>query len=669
MLKKVVFLTMLVLMGGGSVHADLPVTEGLIVDLRAEALADLADGEAVTLWPDAATEDAVDGSLMAVEGIQVPEYQSAAMYGRPVVRFNGAQFLNSAMFDRPDPSAGVTLMLVTTGDKTGAAHERLAHFGANPAPGGVSIAADISTNPGSSNGANGSGFRLNNGWALIGGPNPLTPNFHVGTWAASQGTLMGDLIYYLDGEQMTLGHNQPSRTVTFPDVNNVFALGNGWGPNGVYGGDYVTADVAVALVYNRVLEDAEIKELSEYLRLAYLAHDFAANPSPAVGTLLTETSVNLLWEPGEAAVSHNVYLGKDSASLPLLTEAMEPNVPVADLETGTTYYWRVDAVKADGTVTPSEVWSFSVAPSTAYAPVPADGSVNVTLDQLLSFTPGIGSLLHYVHFGTDADAVANAMNLIPQADPNLVPPALEPGTTYYWRVDEMSALGGTIPGAVWSFTTVPAITGEDGTLVGWWTMDENDSASVSVLDMSGQGNHGAISGDIAWVEGITGSAVEVGLSTTIATPGPGIVSNTVTLCGWFKPTIDHGRAGLIFMRAGGATSGVNLMNTNQLGYHWMDASDTWQYESGLALNKDEWNFAAMVVTPDDVTFYLNDVADANQVVRSNPPATFDSTVMLGWDTIGAGRRFVGAMDDLRFYNKALSVDEIAALIAVGTKED
>jgi hypothetical protein len=110
----------------------------------------------------------------------------------------------------------------------------------------------------------------------------------------------------------------------------------------------------------------------------------AFSPSPASGTANLEANkVVLSWSAGVDAVQHNVYLGTD----PNLVAAADASVfqgtvdtasftPVVDWES--VYYWRVDEVAADGTVTPGLVWSFSTRAAVATSPadweVVADGA-------------------------------------------------------------------------------------------------------------------------------------------------------------------------------------------------------------------------------------------------------------------------------------------------------
>ena len=70
--------------------------------------------------------------------------------------------------------------------------------------------------------------------------------------------------------------------------------------------------------------------------------------------------LNLRWREGFDAQGYTVYMGTDSSldgadGHYVEAEAWQPG----DLRYGHTYYWRVDATTADGSVAPGDVWSFT----------------------------------------------------------------------------------------------------------------------------------------------------------------------------------------------------------------------------------------------------------------------------------------------------------------------
>ena len=217
-------------------------------------------------------------------------------------------------------------------------------------------------------------------------------------------------------------------------------------------------------------------------------------------------------------------------------------------------------------------------PTTAYAPVPVDGDAFVLPGQTLTWESGIGAMAHTVYFGTEANAVADDTGGLIQVAQSYKPTALESDTTYYWRVDEFT-LAGDIKGPVWSFKTIGEIPVQDDSLLGWWNMDQ--VGTVSILDMSGHSNHGTIQGKVEWVDGVADAAAVLSADDLITIPPLDVTIDTLTMTGWIKPARVHGRTGIIFMRAGTLTTGINLMANNQLGYHWLDVAESWQYESGL----------------------------------------------------------------------------------------
>jgi hypothetical protein len=87
-------------------------------------------------------------------------------------------------------------------------------------------------------------------------------------------------------------------------------------------------------------------------------------------------------------------------------------------------------------------------------PVPADGAMEVS-NPLFSWSPGSTAVLHNVYVGTDPNLGPENLVLSRTSMTSYYHlPGLTWGTTYYWRVDEIDAVGVTYAGSVWSFTTL-----------------------------------------------------------------------------------------------------------------------------------------------------------------------------------------------------------------------
>ncbi len=96
----------------------------------------------------------------------------------------------------------------------------------------------------------------------------------------------------------------------------------------------------------------------------------------------------------------------------------------------------------------SEVRFFYV-PVQARAPQPATAATGVSLDATLDWRPGREATSHKLAFGTDPNALTTTKAL---TDHGYVPDALNFGTKYFWKVDEVGKTV-TYPGEIWNFST------------------------------------------------------------------------------------------------------------------------------------------------------------------------------------------------------------------------
>jgi len=198
----------------------------------------------------------------------------------------------------------------------------------------------------------------------------------------------------------------------------------------------------------------------------------AHSPAPADGTIYNETWVVLGWTPGGTAASHDVYFGEVFADVNSgAASVFRGNQPTAQvfiglgmpgdpypggLVPGTTYYWRIDEVEANGTTKhKGTIWSFFIPPRNAYNPSPYDGANFVATDAKLSWSAGLGAKLQTLYFGrnfADVNSGAPSANKGPRPAMTYDPGPLTAETTYYWRVDSFDGAA-LRTGEVWSFTT------------------------------------------------------------------------------------------------------------------------------------------------------------------------------------------------------------------------
>ena len=221
-------------------------------------------------------------------------------------------------------------------------------------------------------------------------------------------------------------------------------------------------------IYDRPMSQEEIQAI-----MVVEPWPYAWGPTPTDGALHTDTWANISWVPGAFAVSHDVYFGDNFDDVNAGAESTFVGNQTATflvagfpgfaypegLVPGTRYYWRIDEVDDTNPDSPwkGDVWNFLVPPKIAYEPIPADGAKFIDPGEAVSWTAGFGAKLHTVYFGDNFDDVNNASGGLPQGPTTYTPSLLEPGKTYYWRVDEFDAAA-TYKGDVWSFT----VAGEGG---------------------------------------------------------------------------------------------------------------------------------------------------------------------------------------------------------------
>ncbi len=159
----------------------------------------------------------------------------------------------------------------------------------------------------------------------------------------------------------------------------------------------------------------------------------------------------------------------------------------------------------------------------ALGPTPEDGAFTPGVSQLV-WKPGDFAVKHDVYMGTSLDVVTNATTAtadvyLGRQDPNsYVVSNLTPGTTYYWRIDEVNDNhpDKLWKGDVWSYTVVP--------LTAWAPKPATGAECVPV------------DADLAWSAGTTAARHEVYFGTDATAVGAATTTNKLGVYKGIKVT-------------------------------------------------------------------------------------------------------------------------------------
>jgi len=400
----------------------------------------------------------------------------------------------------------------------------------------------------------------------------------------------------------------------------------------------------------------------------------ASNPNPPDGATGWASPL-LEWTPGITAAFHDVYLGTTPTLGSANFKARQPGpMPMyfhaAGFSPGTTYYWRVDEVEADGvTKHIGDVWSFTSAPLIAYNPNPADGQQWVDINADLSWSAGSTAIMHDVYLGTNqANVTAGTGDTFKanQAATTYDPGTLKPGTAYYWRIDEIEADGTTKhTGPVWRFKTRPEMLIRNPNLVGWWKLD--DEGTGTVIDYSGYGRDGTIHGNPQWVAGVYNEGLEFDGDDYVTIDGyKGVTgTNPFSITAWVRKEGPTGGDSEIV--GWGSTGGGNRceFRFNEGNNRVRIECGNGNVQIGTALTTGEWQHVAVTlrensVYSDGANFYLD--GELTNYGSTDPDPihpTSDFDVIMGQRYNQSNDRWlIGALDDVRIYDIELTQEQV-----------
>ncbi len=186
----------------------------------------------------------------------------------------------------------------------------------------------------------------------------------------------------------------------------------------------------------------------------------------------------------------------------------------------------------------------------------------------------------------------------------------------------------------------------------------------NTIDHSKYENHGEMKGDPKHVDGKFGKALEFnGTTDWIEIPHDDIltVSKDVTVMAWIHTERHTGPGG---ERWQGIVAKGN--NPRSYSFYTESPSECLHFSVGgsgsvcngkVALN--EWQHVTAQVDGNTHRYWINGEMAGEFGGKNAPPGKADtSVVFIGTTGEGAGRRFIGLIDEVRVWNRALTEDEV-----------
>ncbi len=195
------------------------------------------------------------------------------------------------------------------------------------------------------------------------------------------------------------------------------------GMSGPQNGRYWPGALDDVRLYDRALSAEEVKQTTR----VDLAQAWEPQPANREETAIWTA---LSWQAGDGAAEHDVYLGTDAAAVAAadasdttgiyLGRQAETMVIPEGLGWTTTYYWRVDEVAEDGTITKGLIWSFTTTDEIVLydevTPFPYDTSadpflseISLDLDPAQDWTGGCGSGIGAIAISYDGQAAPGSV--------------------------------------------------------------------------------------------------------------------------------------------------------------------------------------------------------------------------------------------------------------------
>ena len=210
----------------------------------------------------------------------------------------------------------------------------------------------------------------------------------------------------------------------------------------------------------------------------------------------------------------------------------------------------------------------------------------------------------------------------------------------------------------------PGMCDDDPSLMGWWTFDGH------ALDTSGNERHGTINGNPGFGPGVFGQALELDGDDYVIIDGyKGTEDRSAfSITAWVKTTNGDNRTIVCWGSSGGGNrSELRILNDI---IRWNTGNGN--IEANTSPTDGEWHHIAVTladntaIASDGIKIYVDGVDDTITSSDSSSWAVISGEDFgIGIRVTHSDRYFIGSIDDVRFYDKVLTAEEVLQTMESG----
>ncbi|MFH1893474.1 MAG: LamG-like jellyroll fold domain-containing protein [Candidatus Zixiibacteriota bacterium] len=408
---------------------------------------------------------------------------------------------------------------------------------------------------------------------------------------------------------------------------------------------------------------------------------WVSDPRPSISSLVsaasqTETAVQLIWNSCSDADflryrvfrGNDINVGEESTLIVESTSHIDTAFTDNTVFPGSTYYYRLYVWDSNGFSKASEALPVTVVDE---LPEPAE-LVSCLADAdsscCLRWSECVAVDFDYYRLcRSDQPNVSvtspTAAVIYESTDTSYVDYPVDAAEGYYYRVFVYD-LGGNASGSNEIYVQSP-----DCCLVAYWTFDEDESGIA--FDVSGYGNHGVIH-DATHVGGVVGKALQLDGNDYVEVQNAPSLNpiGAITLEAWYRPNSNGGGATPIidkgYIQHSGPFYQYHLSSTGDLSSSGYGHA---KFEFVVGVNRDDWAYTPSDFWTAGVWYHLVGTYDGQYMrlyvdgdLIDSEPATgnmqdYGKNVFLGKFS-NLNQYLVGAIDEVRIYNRALSQSEV-----------